>query len=218
MARFAFSVGVNMSLWRRKPSEFPADPKFALFLEHVKASRLLSEEKLGHIIEEFKANSRDPGSFDDFAVVLVNRGWLTSWQCDKLRDEKYKGFYLDDYKLLGHYDTDEERSYYVAERLKNGEKVILGVWPKTCYAPGDNTVHYEVLPYPDGTRLPKPRFTVSDGETLLILTPDVDGGYVVTSPFDPALITEADTIETAFKNARDAEDALRDSRKKPPPK
>ena len=57
-------------------------------------------------------------------------------------------------------------------------------------------------------------YTVSDGELVLTLEPAEEGGYVVTSPLDPELITEAETIEEAFANARDALEALRESREK----
>jgi antitoxin HicB len=58
------------------------------------------------------------------------------------------------------------------------------------------------------------RYTVSDGKMLLNLEEAEEGGYVVTSPLDPELITEAETIEEAFANARDAAKALRQSRAK----
>ena len=60
----------------------------------------------------------------------------------------------------------------------------------------------------------KKSYTVSDGELVLTLAPAEEGGYVVTSPMDPELITEAETLEEAFANARDAAEALRESRKK----
>ncbi|MDH3719453.1 MAG: type II toxin-antitoxin system HicB family antitoxin [Planctomycetota bacterium] len=60
----------------------------------------------------------------------------------------------------------------------------------------------------------KKAYTVSDGELLLILEPAEEGGYVVTSPLDPELITEAESLAEAFENARDAVDALTASRKK----
>jgi hypothetical protein len=60
----------------------------------------------------------------------------------------------------------------------------------------------------------KAPFTVSNGRAVLILTPADEGGYVVTSPFDPELITEAETLEEAFANAGDAAAALRASRAK----
>jgi antitoxin HicB len=57
-------------------------------------------------------------------------------------------------------------------------------------------------------------YTVSDGKLVLSLTLAEEGGYVVTSPLDPELITEAETVEEAFENARDAQKALVASRAK----
>jgi antitoxin HicB len=57
-------------------------------------------------------------------------------------------------------------------------------------------------------------YTVSDGRLVLTLTAAEEGGFVVTSPLDPELITEADSIEEAFEMARDAQRALRTSRAK----
>jgi len=58
------------------------------------------------------------------------------------------------------------------------------------------------------------RYTVSDGKLVLQLEEAEEGGYVVTSPLDPELITQAETIEEAFANARDAAKALKQSRAK----
>lgn len=49
---------------------------------------------------------------------------------------------------------------------------------------------------------------------VLTLTPAEEGGFVVTSPLDPQLVTEAETIPEAFEMARDALRALRASRAK----
>jgi antitoxin HicB len=57
-------------------------------------------------------------------------------------------------------------------------------------------------------------YTVSDGEVVLTLQPAEEGGYIFTSPFDPELITEAESVEEAFANARDAAEALQQSRAK----
>ena len=56
------------------------------------------------------------------------------------------------------------------------------------------------------------RYHVSDGKLLLALTPDEDGWFTVTSPIDPAMITQARTIEEAFAMARDAFSLLAESR------
>jgi antitoxin HicB len=38
----------------------------------------------------------------------------------------------------------------------------------------------------------------------LVLTPQTEGGYTVTSPVLPGLVTEGDSVEEALDNARDA--------------
>ena len=58
------------------------------------------------------------------------------------------------------------------------------------------------------------KYTVSDGKLVLSLEAAEEGGYVVTSPLDPELITQAETIEEAFANARDAAQALKQARVK----
>jgi antitoxin HicB len=58
------------------------------------------------------------------------------------------------------------------------------------------------------------KYVVSDGQFVLTLEPAEEGGFVVTSPLDPELVTEAETLEEAFENARDAADALNESRQK----
>ncbi len=55
------------------------------------------------------------------------------------------------------------------------------------------------------------RYTVSDGTLLLNL--EVEGRwFVVTSPLDPELVTQAKTIEEAFRMAYDAKELLEEYR------
>mgnify|MGYP001197075675 CR=1 FL=1 len=58
------------------------------------------------------------------------------------------------------------------------------------------------------------KYTVSDGKLVRVLQEADEVGYVVTSPLDPELITEAESVAEAFENARDALKALRTSRAK----
>ncbi len=44
----------------------------------------------------------------------------------------------------------------------------------------------------------------------LLFTPQPEGGYTVTSPVLPELITEGDTLEEAQANARDALEAVKE--------
>ena len=55
-------------------------------------------------------------------------------------------------------------------------------------------------------------YTVSDGDLTLTLEVAEEGGFVVTSPSDPELITQAETIDEAFLMARDAAEALQECR------
>ncbi len=60
----------------------------------------------------------------------------------------------------------------------------------------------------------KKRYTVSDGKLMLYLEPAEEGGYNVTSPMNPELITQGETVEEAFENAYDAVKALAQARAK----
>ena len=51
-------------------------------------------------------------------------------------------------------------------------------------------------------------YTVSDGTLMLTLEVAEEGGYCVTSPLDPQLNTQAETLEEAFENAYDAQELL----------
>jgi predicted RNase H-like HicB family nuclease len=55
-------------------------------------------------------------------------------------------------------------------------------------------------------------YLVSDGELVLALEEAEEGGFTVTSPMDPELVTEAETISEAFDMARDALQTLREAR------
>ena len=56
------------------------------------------------------------------------------------------------------------------------------------------------------------RYTVSDGKLMLTFEPQEVGGYTITSPLDPELITESETIQEGFENARDAAELLHEVR------
>ena len=61
---------------------------------------------------------------------------------------------------------------------------------------------------------PQPvRYTVCDGDLTLVLEAAEEGGFVVTCPSDPALITQGETLDEAFAMARDARNLLREFRR-----
>jgi len=50
----------------------------------------------------------------------------------------------------------------------------------------------------------------------LVLTPQPEGGFVVTSPLLPELLTEGDTVAEALKNVKDALAATLEFYERPP--
>jgi predicted RNase H-like HicB family nuclease len=56
------------------------------------------------------------------------------------------------------------------------------------------------------------KYTVTDGKLVLVLEPSEKGWYAVSSPFDPALITQAKSLEEAFMMAYDAQKCLQQAR------
>jgi antitoxin HicB len=59
------------------------------------------------------------------------------------------------------------------------------------------------------------KYTVSDGKLVLTLEAAEEGGFIVSSPLDPGLWTQAESLAEAFENARDAIKALAAARRKP---
>ena len=56
------------------------------------------------------------------------------------------------------------------------------------------------------------KYVVSDGELTLTLEVADEGGFIVTSPFDPDLLTQAETLEEAFEMARDVVELYKQTR------
>jgi predicted RNase H-like HicB family nuclease len=58
------------------------------------------------------------------------------------------------------------------------------------------------------------QYEFTDGQLILTLEVAEEGGYVVTSRMYPERITEAESIPEAFEMARDALEALAESRRR----
>jgi hypothetical protein len=68
-----------------------------------------------------------------------------------LRDGKYKGFFLDHYKLLDRLGYNSTNSYYAAEDLESGKAVVLSL--QTPHRDSPEDVQYEVLTNPADSSL-----------------------------------------------------------------
>ena len=66
----------------------------------------------------------------ELTAHLIESGIITQWHADKLLVGKYKGFFLDKYKLLGLLGTGGMSSVYLAESRPTGKKRAIKVLPK----------------------------------------------------------------------------------------
>ena len=57
------------------------------------------------------------------------------------------------------------------------------------------------------------KYTVSDGKLVLTLEVCEEGGYFITMPLNPDVLTEADSLEEAFEMARDVISLFEDDRR-----
>lgn len=71
----------------------------------------------------------DP-TVERMAEALVAAELVTQWQVEKLVVGKYKGFFLDKYKLLGHISTGGMSSVYLAEHRMMKSRRAIKVLPK----------------------------------------------------------------------------------------
>ncbi len=102
------------------------------FLDLVQRSGLVEREALRRALSELGERVPRLGKTDSAALAacLVEAGVLTRWQCDKLLDGRYKGFFLKKYKLLGHLGTGGMSSVYLAEHVLMQRRVAIKVLPK----------------------------------------------------------------------------------------
>jgi serine/threonine protein kinase len=103
------------------------------FIDIVRRSRLVEEERLAQAVSDFQKKSSDevaddPGRLADF---LVEEGLVTTWHTEKLLEGKYKGFFLGKYRLLGHLGTGGMSSVYLAEHVLMQRRVAIKVLPKS---------------------------------------------------------------------------------------
>ena len=116
------------------------------FLKVLLASGLLNADEVRHACAGLNLDSADEDALELLCSHLVCHGWLTKWQCDKLRDGKYKGFFHEDYKLIGHLGVDGNTNTYLAEKVRSGQWVGLRVTPLSA---GGGAIQYEVVDLPD---------------------------------------------------------------------
>jgi eukaryotic-like serine/threonine-protein kinase len=112
------------------------------FLKYAVKSGLVTENQLREIVDAAKAELAlgvdDVTRLGRLAQLAVVREMLTSWQCAKLLEGRYKGFFLGSYKLLAFLGSSGAASRYLAENSEGGEVEIL-------VAPADKRTRFIVM-------------------------------------------------------------------------
>jgi serine/threonine protein kinase len=106
--------------------------KVDTFLDLVRRSELVDRDQLNRVLLALKEEARgEPINDTEFvASRLVDAGLVTRWQADRLLEGRYKGFFLEKYKLLGHLGTGGMSSVYLAEHVLMHRRVAIKVLPK----------------------------------------------------------------------------------------
>ena len=102
------------------------------FVELLQKSRLISDTELREALERYREKAGgDPIADLDYLIEsLISDELLTEWQADKICEEKYKGFFLDKYKLLGHLGTGGMSSVYLGEHIALKQQRAIKVLPR----------------------------------------------------------------------------------------
>jgi hypothetical protein len=113
------------------------------YIELIRKSRLLSDEQLDRALSEVSKVFESPHTVAALSTYLIGSGLLNSWQIAKLRDGKWKGFYLGKLKILEHCGVDDIYQYYIAKHVETDEIVANRISPKsrsgTFFAPVEHS-------------------------------------------------------------------------------
>jgi len=117
------------------------------FVRLAVASGLVSGEAMQEFLAEFLQENpgEASGSLDTLIEFLIRKEILTSWQADKLRHGKYKGFFIDNYVVLDHSQVHDAYSTFLARDTITGRQVTLAIWPPTTRPARDGSPAYRVL-------------------------------------------------------------------------
>ena len=119
------------------------------FVDLAVRSGLRNAAELREAFSAFRCEVPTPhengiAELNDFCDHLVKGDVLTRWQCGMLFDGRYKGYFLDHFKLLRHVGFAGNWSVYDAEDTHTKRRVVVRVAPLHIRRHEDIKPYYEV--------------------------------------------------------------------------
>ena len=107
------------------------ESNFLTQVEQIRESETVPEDLLRDLTQRFMGKQKDHvRRTTDFVEYLEQYGCLTSWQADKLRRGKYKGFRFDNYLLLSLVEVRSETSVFLAVDVDTQRHVHIELDPR----------------------------------------------------------------------------------------
>lgn len=101
----------------------------ASFLNGLKQSGLVDADRLDGLVVDLQRDGVDCQDSAAISQALVQRGLITEWQAEKLRQGRHKGFILGRYRLLSLLGAGEMSAVYLAEHLMMERRCAIKVLP-----------------------------------------------------------------------------------------
>jgi serine/threonine-protein kinase len=102
------------------------------FLDFLRRSSLVEPTKLDEALSEIKTKATAE-QLNDTAFIakqLVKRYLITVWHTSQLLKGRWRGFFLRQYKILGHLGSGGMSTVYLAEHILMQRRVAVKVLPR----------------------------------------------------------------------------------------
>ncbi len=107
------------------------DSSLKNFLDALRRSQLVADDRLKAILAELRNSSDGQAvALESFIRRLVDDGDVTPWHVEKLRNGKYKGFFLGQYRLLKLLGAGGMSTVYLAQHKLSGHQRAIKILPK----------------------------------------------------------------------------------------
>lgn len=100
------------------------------YVKAIEASGLIPRDELASVLKELSEhNGENALDAEALGALLIEKGMLTTWQNNKLKQGKHKGFFLAKYKLLSHLGSGGMSTVYLAEHTLMRRRVAIKILP-----------------------------------------------------------------------------------------